>query len=379
MSPHNAVLDLLIPAVTDVSLSRYMAFVGSTLVVWDWLIQLGDESQTILKSKWSFPKILYYYSYPTCGIRYRKSCGSRIMKSTGLSLMKLFAPSSCRVWVVLVTVTMLSTLTATNWLFTLRLIALYRRNFFFVWFMRIFFFLTYGATFSILTSSLITYHKTVDYFSLLKVCGALKASPTFPALFYAPAAYEFFIFAFTAYRAYKDASIIRIRTKSGSNTTPFLVILYRDGLICFFVMFAVRSWNIWIWQTRPVTALNMGVNVMWGINTIMSTRVYLNLVWLTHQRDLSRNSQTTGIAFDSLTPGTGPNRLSTGPNPGWKERNGTGVEFAGMDTIDILTDYHTDLNKFTFDPTDVAVTLPSLPSSSGQRGFTRTYNGAHRV
>jgi hypothetical protein len=61
MSPTNAAINLLIPAVTDVSLSRYLSFVGLSLVIHDWLIQLGDESQTILKSKWSFPKVLYYY------------------------------------------------------------------------------------------------------------------------------------------------------------------------------------------------------------------------------------------------------------------------------------------------------------------------------
>jgi hypothetical protein len=68
----------------------------------------------------------------------------------------------------------------------------------------------------------------------------------FPALFYAPAAYEFFIFAFTAFRAYKHASIIRIKTFNGKGRAPFLIVLYRDGLICFLVMFALRSWNIWI-------------------------------------------------------------------------------------------------------------------------------------
>jgi hypothetical protein len=236
-------------------------------------------------------------------------------------------------------------------------------------------------------------------------------------MFYAPAAFELFIFAFTAYRAYKDASLLRVRGRNGSTTTPFLSVLYRDGLICFFVMFAVRSWNIWIVRSRfpflsttdtvlivsnkttdsseygrKVRFMNLfgptllhsylllltmpSPSVMWGVNTVMSTRVYLNLVWLTHQRDVSHSSQTTGIAFDSLTSGMRPNRLSIGPTPGWNERKGTGVEFAGMDTIDILTDYHTDLNKFTLDHPEMAI---ARPSTSGPRRLTRAHNAVNRV
>ncbi|CAG7848089.1 SubName: Full=Uncharacterized protein {ECO:0000313/EMBL:CCA77721.1}, partial [Serendipita indica DSM 11827] len=167
---------------------------------------------------------------------------------------------------------MFSTFVSSAWLFTLRLIALYRRNRYLVWFMYAFFFATYAASFGTLTAALVTYHKTVAYFEILNACGATEASHTFPALFYAPAAYEVFIFALTAWRAYQDASLI-----SGA---PFMRVLYRDGVIAFLVMTGVRGWNIWIYVSQPITALSIGTNIMWALNTILMTRVYLNLQWL---------------------------------------------------------------------------------------------------
>jgi hypothetical protein len=68
----------------------------------------------------------------------------------------------------------------------------------------------------------------------------------FPAMFYAPVAFEFFIFALTAYRAYQDASIFKHQLNGGQGSAPFLIVLYRDGLVCFLVMLGMRSWNIWI-------------------------------------------------------------------------------------------------------------------------------------
>jgi len=117
---------------------------------------------------------------------------------------------------------------------------------------------------------------------VVNLCGALYAAPTFPAMFYAPAAYEAFLFATTAYKAYQDASIF-----SRGVTAPFLIVLYRDGMVCFLIMFAVRAWNIWIYSTQPITSLNIGTNMLWATNVILSTRVYLNLVWLVRKPDLT--------------------------------------------------------------------------------------------
>jgi len=128
----------------------------------------------------------------------------------------------CAAWPVIITISMFSTFATSNWLFTLRLIVLYKRQRYLVWFMRIFYICTYATTLTMLTVALITYRETISYFAEIKACGALQTAPTFPAVFYAPAAYELLIFALTAHRAYRDASLI-----TGSHAAPILIVLYR--------------------------------------------------------------------------------------------------------------------------------------------------------
>jgi hypothetical protein len=65
---------------------------------------------------------------------------------------------------------------------------------------------------------------TVFYSDLVHVCTSLGKSSTMPAIFYAPAAFEAFVFIMTAYRAVKDAKLI-----TGAGRAPFLTVLYRGA------------------------------------------------------------------------------------------------------------------------------------------------------
>ncbi|PVF95469.1 hypothetical protein CPB86DRAFT_738754 [Serendipita vermifera] len=298
----NHTLEFYISAVQDITHSRYLSGSAVTLVIYDWLLLLGDESNTIWKSRWTIPKALYYLTRVI-------TVPFIIFSAYELSdLRPALSKTVCAAWPAVVTVPMFTTFAFTNWLFTLRLVALYRRNRILVWFMRIFFAMTYIASLSMLIASLFKYRETVDYFPLFKACGALEASPVFPAMFYGPAAFEFFIFALTAYRAYEDANIFKHQLNGGKGGAPFLIVLYRDGLVCFLVMLGVRSWNIWIYSSQPITQLSLGTNIMWAINTILSTRVYLNLVWLAAKPDMTTinpGHAGTNIGFASVTYGGG--------------------------------------------------------------------------
>ncbi|KIM25273.1 hypothetical protein M408DRAFT_74460, partial [Serendipita vermifera MAFF 305830] len=81
------------------------------------------------------------------------------------------------------------------------------------------------------------------YSPALKSCVTLGASPLLPPIWYAPVAYETFIFSLTVYRAWHDSKVI------SGQTAPFLVLFYRDGFIAFVVMTGARIWNIWIVST----------------------------------------------------------------------------------------------------------------------------------
>ncbi|KAG8775730.1 hypothetical protein FRC15_000360 [Serendipita sp. 397] len=169
---------------------------------------------------------------------------------------------------------MLTCLFAANGLLSLRLIALYRRKRLLVWFIISFYLSSYITTLGLLTHSMTVFHGTIHYSEVVKSCQATAHSRTMAAVFYAPAAFETFVFGMTAYSAMKDARIIT------GNSAPFLIVLYRDELICFLVMIGLRVWNCWIYITQPVSSYAMGTPFMWAANAVLTIRVYLNLVWL---------------------------------------------------------------------------------------------------
>ncbi|KAG8799849.1 hypothetical protein FRC17_007025, partial [Serendipita sp. 399] len=230
------------------------------------------EFDTIYQSRWSLPKALLLYIRvftPPC-LTFTAFGSAVILSQRSSDHFK-----TCRAWVLVQSFGMYTCLFAANGLLSLRLIALYRRKTALVWFIVAFFLATYGATLALLIHSMTLYHDKIYYIDALKTCATEGHSPTMAAIFYAPAAFETFVFGMTAYSALKDSKVITGRS------APFLTILYRDGLICFIVMIALRVWNCWIYITQPVSCYNMGTPLMWATNAVLTTRIYINLVWLT--------------------------------------------------------------------------------------------------
>jgi hypothetical protein len=86
----------------------------------------------------------------------------------------------------------------------------------------------------------------VNYSTILHACASETRSPLMPVIFIVPTAFEFTLFFLTGLRAWQDAKIV-----AHSASAPFLHVLYRDGIVCFFIMFGVRIWNIWIVRRFP--------------------------------------------------------------------------------------------------------------------------------
>ncbi|CAG7853474.1 SubName: Full=Uncharacterized protein {ECO:0000313/EMBL:CCA73102.1} [Serendipita indica DSM 11827] len=256
----------------DLYLSRLLAGVSATLVVYDWLLMFDTETATIYQSKWTAPKALFVFirAITPPGILLSAFQFSDLRPALSARLYVL-----CMIWAIVGVLAMFLSLTAANALLTLRLIALYRRNKKMVWFVTGFFLVTYITTGVIVIVSLYIYHSTIFYSTMFQTCGSMSSSKLMPAMFYAPAGFETFIFVLTAYRAWRDARLL-----TGPGATPFLFVLYRDGFIFFFVMVAVRAWNIWIYLSQPLSSSSLGTLLMWALNTILTTRVYMNLVWL---------------------------------------------------------------------------------------------------
>ncbi|PVF99597.1 hypothetical protein CPB86DRAFT_730969 [Serendipita vermifera] len=282
--------DDIIQSVNNLYLSRLFANVATTFVLYDTFLVINTELQTIWSSKWTLPKCLYLYI--------------RVVTPVGLFLhayeLSDIRPalsdevSFCRAWMSFEAAAMLTSLIFANALFTLRLIALYRRRPWFVWFIRIFYIASYIACFTFIVITQKEYSAGMFYSEMFRVCSPTTTSMnmpiTMPAIFFAPASYEAFIFGLTTYRAWKDSAAI-----STSGGTPFLTLLYRDGLIAFFVMVSLRIWNVWIFFTQPLSSFNMGTPLMWSANAVLTARVYLNLVWLARRPLVTVNETTEGF------------------------------------------------------------------------------------
>lgn len=264
----SATLTTLINGLNDVHLSRYLAGAGLTLVIYDWILLFQLESRTIWLARWTLPKILYYF------VRLFTIPFLAIAAYDLMDFRPDLSERFCDIWLTLISAPMLMTFAASNWLFTLRLIAIYQRQKALIWFMRVFYICTYAIAFAMLIMTLVVYAQLgINYNPVAKCCQALQTIPYSGPIFYTPALYELLIFALTAYRAHKDAVI------TNPSTRPVVILLYRDNVVAFFVMLAMRSWNIWIYANQPVTAHHIGTNLYWATNTILSTRIYLNLVW----------------------------------------------------------------------------------------------------
>ncbi|KAG8809280.1 hypothetical protein FRC17_003517 [Serendipita sp. 399] len=323
-----ASIEELIAALRDLNVSKLLSGVATTLAVYDTVLMFADEVETIYQSKLTPAKMLFYYVRIVTppGLIFGAFHLSDLRPALSTALYAVFL--SCKAWAPITTLLMLSSLVAANGLFALRLVALYRRNKYLVWFIHCFFAASYLATLGLLLSSLVTYHDSIFYSDKLRVCASLAKSATMPAIFYAPAAFEAFVFALTAFRAWKDAQIL-----AGPSSAPFLLILYRDGLIAFFVMFAFRIWNIWIYLSLPLSSFNLGTPLMWAINTILSTRTYMNLVYLAKNPVIVASTQKEFVPAPATLARRGSGFLRVGGN-----RTGQGIPMQ----VHTFTEIHID-------------------------------------
>lgn len=75
-------------------------------------------------------------------------------------------------------------------------------------------------------------------------------------------------------------------------------------------MFGVRIWNVYIYATQPITGAYKGIYVMWATFTILTTRIYLNLVWLARQPILEE-TELSAPRFKAREVGGGHSTIIT--------------------------------------------------------------------
>lgn len=255
---------------SQIKLSRYCNGIALTLCVYDWLMLVQRESQTVWKARWTRMKVMYYIN------RVVTVVGLIITVIQSSDLWTIPLPQRfCHFYIWFASMLQMVSFFISTIILTLRIVALYNRHMFVVRLVYCLLLLNWLVTFVAATHTLYFLGTDLDYMFSARLCISRAHTPAASIIFISPAVYECILLLLTAYRAIQD---VRNRVLGTNQSTPFLAILYRDGFYYFAAVFAVHSWNSLAYLTLPMTGIFMGVYVAWSVMTVMSGRVYLNLV-----------------------------------------------------------------------------------------------------
>lgn len=288
----NPMMEELIEALERLNLSRYLGGAALVISIYDWLILLGDESSTVWQGRWTLPKSIYYFNRLVTPVGLMTAAYQLSDQPRSKPLTAKF----CLIYNYVNSLVLLFSFFLSNLLLTLRLVALYKRKKWIAWFLYSFLTISYLITAGLVVYTLHTFGRGLYYSQIVHACASTTKSNLMPAIFLLPAAYEFTIFTMTGVRAFHDAKLIRT-----SGSAPFLTVLYRDGCICFLIMLGVRIWNVWIYATQPTSASYLGIYLLWATMTILSTRVYLNLVFLARGVSEHMTAEVSRVRFAPAT------------------------------------------------------------------------------
>lgn len=249
------------------NVSRYFAFVATTIAIYDWMLLLRTEVELLGSSRMSIGKVLYYLTRITTipGLVYGAYTLSPLRSRLSQEYCNNFlwiSPIHCLVSIFI-----------SYWLLTIRVVVLYQRSLL----VKTILYLTLGTcyliAFGVLLSCLNEISKNTIYIQLVDICVPAGLNSRASIVFEAPLVFEGVMFGALIYRASVD-----LKSQGSLAMLPLLRVLYRDGFLFFVIMTAARIWNIYKYVNRPIYEALEGLYIMWAIVSILSCRIYVNIV-----------------------------------------------------------------------------------------------------
>ncbi|KIM30238.1 hypothetical protein M408DRAFT_22261 [Serendipita vermifera MAFF 305830] len=272
----------------DLFVSRYVALTAITLCIYDWILVIDEEVIYLGAVKLSKGKVFYYTAKVFTLIGLFMGVFHLVNIRPPLNKMRrLYYPPTQQSQLRGLSLGFIDPTSTISLRQLLSKVVI-------VWLLYISLFASYLTSLGLLIHFLRLYSKTLIYLTMVHVCVPLERPVALQAVFEAPLAYEVVLFGLTVWRAWGDWRTQRngpVRMR----TAPLLKIMYRDGVFYFFVMVAVRVWNIYIYAARPIQEMFIGVYIMWSLITILSCRIYLNIL-----RE-ARRSHVSGISGHSVS------------------------------------------------------------------------------
>ncbi|KAF9220608.1 hypothetical protein BS17DRAFT_786812 [Gyrodon lividus] len=255
-------LDIDVASIEHLKASQYVSAAGLVILLWDHLLTLQDEVQFIWKAKLSTPKVLFLFNRYIVPI-------AMIVQTHGFSGIGNLELSStfCKAWFAVATFIGMSSIATSNFLVLLRLWVLWDRSpRLMLWTLALF---IITQMFSLGFTGYIIYQMipTLMFEPMLHVC-TLTSKPAFVMLWSPGIAFELMVFITTFWNAFD---------RPRQQDTQMAKVLYRDGSVYFFGLFALRLVNMVLSIVAPLSLMFLGLFFIWSISNITLARLILNL------------------------------------------------------------------------------------------------------
>jgi len=241
--------------------SQYVSAAGLVILLWDHILTLPDEVPLIWMARLSIPKVLFLFN------RYMVPFAMIVQTHEFSGLTPHLSLSFCKVWyAIAVAIGMLSIATS-NFLILLRLWVLWDRSPRLALGTLTFFIVTQLVALSFAGYVIYDMLPTLAFDPISHVCMPMS-KPKFVMLWSPGLAFELMVFS---------AAVWNALDRPRSRNAQMAKIMYRDGSLYFFCLFALRLVNLLLCALAPVSLTFLGVFFIWSISNITLARLILNL------------------------------------------------------------------------------------------------------
>ncbi|KAH7886756.1 hypothetical protein F5I97DRAFT_1953475 [Phlebopus sp. FC_14] len=242
--------------------SQYVSAAGLVILIWDHLLTLQDEVDLIWKAKFSVPKALFLFNRYVVPV-------ALILQAHGISGVSnpYLSDKVCRGWFALATVIGMVSIATSNFLVLLRLWVLWDRKPRLVLWTLVLFIVTQMAALGLTGYFVSSMLPILVFDPTLYICNFTE-KPKLILLWSPGIVFELMIFATTCWNALD---------RPMPQDVQMAKILYRDGSVYFFGLFALRLVNLVLSITAPLPLIFLGLFFIWSISNITLARLILNL------------------------------------------------------------------------------------------------------
>ncbi|KAG8844784.1 hypothetical protein FRB91_002317 [Serendipita sp. 411] len=273
--------------------TRMLNAAATAIFIYDSFLTLPEEVEFIWPKKWSVIKGCMYLN------RLLSLFCICLLAVQNIPLKTNFSNKFCEVQMIGIGSGAFIAFGLCNWILLARTKALLGNQPLYNHLLTAFYFTAYGVTavFVVMTTEILS-HEQLFYSKTLRLCAILSRPRVMGFIWICPMIFETTTFLITIMRLYQRAANMH-----GLSSRLFPV-LYRDGVSYYFIIIALRVWNLLAWKVLPMSYIFTGLFLLWAIMSIAVTRLQLNLFralgpkW-TEPPITSQSRRSAAITFDS--------------------------------------------------------------------------------